>query len=244
MNKKSHFLKDYLLEIVLIVLLFGDMFMQAFPPVLFVALIAVCHIIRLDFNANAVLFFYFLAQFLGASLNTIGISGYGGAAMVVGFFMIVYGLISGKTTITNWSSGAGLLAMLFALFALSMLSSSGGDYAETKLSRTVYQGIKSFIMFLVLFSNSDKIRKDLLGMYLMIYGVYLLRLSIEANNIPGPSSLLDFGFMKNQTREFLMDSDLFHINTHFPGMYFLQGLAIMLSSRLTNKSVITQINTP
>ncbi len=238
MKTKGVFLSDYLVEIVLIVILFADLFIQVIPPVFFVSIIAICHIIRLDFNANALLFFYFLAQFIGASLNTIGISGYGGFAMVAGFFLVIYGIIKGKTRINNWQTGTFLIALLFFLFALSMLSSLGGDYAETKLSRTMYQGVKSLILFLVLFSNFDKIRKDLLGFYLMIYGVYLLRLSIVANDIPGPSGLFDFGFMKEQTREFLLDKDDYHINTHFPGLYFLQGLAILLMSKLKNDILV------
>lgn len=236
-SEKRPIIKEHFVEFALIMVLMVNLFVQALPSVAVILVIIICQLFRLDFNSNAILLFFFLSKFLGAAFNSVGISGIGGYSVIIGAIIIVYGVIRGKTNLSKLPSGVFLLALLLCYFSFSMLTSSGGNYAMTKLTRTAYRGICSLIVFLILFSNFKRINTEGLGIYLMIYGFFMLNLSIDANGIPGPHGVFDFGFMRLQTREYLIDEDLFHINTHDPGLYCLQGLAVLLMKSKHDRSL-------
>lgn len=236
--RTNSLLKDYSVEFVLILFLYTMLFMRIIPATSVFAVILCCQLFRLDYISNTIMFFFFLNQFLGLTLGSIGMTGYGGYSIIVGFLLIVYGLFTKRVSFTRWLPSLVLFVLLISFFVISMMTSSGGDFAETKLSRTVFRGISSLIVFIILFSNISKINTGKLGIYLMIYGLYLLSLSIEVNMIAGPSGLFDFGFLRLQSGELLSDDDVYHINTHFPGLYSLQGLSIFLIKNSHNRKIV------
>lgn len=225
-NKKTN---AYIFEFILIGILFFDLFVQVLPilPVTFA--IILWQYIRLDYNSNIILSLMVLPLISGAALNGVGISGLGGYFLIIGFVLLVIGLVLKKTTFNIKVKSIVLIFLLLLLFLISVLTTSGGDFAGRKLFQTAKEAIIGLTIFVVLFSNFEKIDTEGLGIFLLLYAFVLLRLSITVNEIPGPLSIVDFGFLKTQTTELWgYDSDVFQISYHQPGYLFLEGFAIYL----------------
>lgn len=147
--------------------------------------------------------------------------------MAMGVVLLFYGYWTNKIVI-NGFDGFKTLTLIFVLLFLSVLFSTGGDYAWSKLVNTIVHGIFSYVGFIVLFSNINKV-KQLYGLYPIVYAFLLLRLSIIANEIPGPSNFFDLGFLRLQTTISLgSDEDAAGISYHSIGYYCLQGIALLL----------------
>lgn len=228
--KLTDYIKAYWPELAIIALLLLDLFVRILPVAPMILLIMGLQFARLDINSSIFLCLQCLPIFFGAALNTMGISGVGGIAYIIGAVLIVYGFLQGKTrfAINGLLSIIPVLAILI-FFTVSMLMSSGGDFAGEKLTMTIKAALFTWVSFVVLFSNFKTANTDLLGLYLILYAAYLLRLSIDANTISGPEGLFDFAFMRVQTIETLgYIPDVFNISYQFPGSYVLQGLGIFL----------------
>lgn len=219
----------YLFEFFLIGLLFLDLFIQVIPIIPFTFAIIVWQFIRLDYNSNIILCLMVLPLIVGSALNGIGISGVGGYFLVIGFALMIIGFAFKKTKFKIQVKSIVLMSLLLLLFFFSALTSSGGDYAGQKLFQTSKEGIVTLTIFVVLFSNFEKIDTQRLGIFMLLYAFVMLRLGIFVNQIPGPSNIFDFGFLRNQTVEsWNSNSDLFLVSYHHPGYIFLQGFAIYL----------------
>ncbi|HHT23617.1 MAG TPA: hypothetical protein GXZ87_09980 [Bacteroidales bacterium] len=223
-------LKKYLLELVIIGLLFVDLFTKSIPIFPLVFCIIVIQFIRLDFVSNIVLSILFIPKIIGSLMNSIGVDRIGGYFTIFGLLLIVFGLFFKKICFLNYKYGLISLIFLLFLFFLSTISTTGGDYAMIKLFSTTVRGVIAFVAFIVLFSNINKVNTNLLGIYLILYSFLLLTLSVDVNQILGPTVLFDFGFMRNQFLE-AFSSDLIDtsiISYHLPGYCALQGLSIFL----------------
>jgi len=230
MTSNSEF-KKYRPELVLIGILFVDLFTKVIP----VLPLAFCTILlqfyRVGLIGNIVMCFLFLPQFFGALMNGIRISGMGGYFIILGVLLLLYGLITKKIIIHKPLKSFIALLLLFLLFFISLKFSTGGDWALEKWVQTARNGIFALVAFLVLFSNVKKINTILFGTYLILYSFFLLRVSLFVNDISGPLNLFDFGFMRYQTVESLgYNSSVFSISYHMPGYYALQGVALMMMS--------------
>ena len=224
------YIKSYWPELLITVLLILDIFVRVIPAAPFIVLIVGLQFLRLDINSNIFLCLQCLPVFLGAALNTMGISGIGGLAYVLGAVLIVYGFLKGETRV-SLKGLAGIVPVVFVLlyFTISMMLSSGGDFAGQKLALTIKAMLFTWVSFIILFSNFRTVNTDLLGLYLILFAAYLLRLSIDANTISGPAGLFDFAFMRVQTIETLgYIPDVYYISYQFPGAYVLQGIGIYL----------------
>lgn len=229
----KHFVVDNSAELIFILLFFVDLFVRILPiPLLVFPLIAL-QFYRLDFCSNIILCFQCLSVVLGAALNTMGISGLGGFMTIVGVVLLVYGFVIHKVRINTGSFvGLAMLAVILAFFGVSALLSSGGDFAGQKYLKTVISGIVLWLSFTVLFSNHRRIDTNRLGLYFMLYSFYLMRLSIPANTIQGPSGLMDFAFMRTQSIATLgYIPTVFNVFYQLPGQFFIQGLGIFLLRR-------------
>ena len=228
--KLVDFIKAYWPELAITVVLMMDLFIRVLPVAPLILLIIGLQYVRLDINSNAFLCLQCLPIFLGAALNTLGISGVGGVAYIIGAILIIYGYVKGKTRIAI-NGLFSIIPVLFVLgyFAVSVLLSSGGDFAGQKLVLTIKAMLFTWASFIVLFSNFKTVNTDLLGLYLILYAAFLLRLSIDANTITGPAGIFDFAFMRVQTIETLgYIPDVYYISYQFPGAYVLQGLGLYL----------------
>ncbi len=224
------FIKAYWPELAIILLLLLDIFVRILPVAPMIVLLVGLQFLRLDINSNIFLCLQCLPVFTGAALNTMGISGLGGFAYILGALLLVYGFFTGKSKISRnglWSIIPVFIVLLY--FTISTLLSSGGDFAEQKLIMTFKTMLFTWVSFIVLFSNFKTVNTDLLGLFLILYAAYLLRLSIDANTISGPAGLFDFAFMRVQTIETLgYIPDVYYISYQFPGSYVLQGIGIFL----------------
>lgn len=226
--KLVDFIKSYWPELAITAILLLDLFVRILPVAPMIVLLLGLQFIRLDINSNIFLCLQCLPVFLGAALNTMGISGLGGFAYILGAVLLVYGFFTGRTIISK----NGLLSIIPVLlvlvyFTVSTLFSSGGDFAGQKLLLTVKAMLFSWVSFIVLFSNFRYVNTDLLCVVFLMYATYLLRLSIDANTILGPAGLFDFAFMRVQTIETLgYIPDVYYVSYQFPGAYVLQGLGI------------------
>ncbi len=230
MTRLSEFIRTNLPEIIVLAVLFADLFIKVLPAAPLFVLIVLLQFLRLDLNSNIFLCFQGLSVFAGAAFNTMGISGLGGAFLILGAVLLVYGIIKGYTELTvSCLIGFIPLLVLLLYFTVSMMLSSGGDFAGKKLAMTYKNALASIVAFTVIFTNLKRTNTDLLGVYLILYALYLLRLSIDTNTIPGPSGLFDFAFMRTQSIEVLgWVPEVFNINYHFPGYYSLQGVGLYL----------------
>lgn len=230
MTRLSEFIRTNLPEILVLAVLFADLFIKILPVAPLFVLLAILQFLRLDINSNIFLCFQGLTVFAGAAFNTMGISGLGGAFYIIGAGLLVYGIIKGYTdlTVSGVISFIPLIVILL-YFTVSMMLSSGGDFAGKKLMMTYRNGIASLVAFVVIFTNLKRTNTDLLGLYLILYALYLLRLSIDTNTIQGPSGLFDFAFMRTQTIDILgYVPEVFNIGYQFPGFYALQGVGLYL----------------
>ena len=230
MTRLSDFIRTNLPEIIVLAVLFADLFIKVLPAAPLFVLLVLLQFLRLDINSNIFLCFQGLSVFAGAAFNTMGISGLGGAFLLLGAGLLVYSLIKGYTELTF----SGLLSfipliVILLYFTVSMMLTSGGDFAGKKLITTYKNAFTSIVAFVVIFTNFKRTNTDLLGVYLILYALYLLRLSIATNTIPGPSGLFDFAFMRTQTIEVLgYVPEVFNIGYQFPGFYALQGVGIYM----------------
>lgn len=219
----------YLLEFILIGLLFLDLFIQVIPVMPVTFAIITWQFIRLDYNSNIILSLMILPFIVGSALNGVGISGVGGYFLLLGILLLAIGIVLKKTTFKIQVKSILLMSFLLLFFFFSILTTSGGDYAGYKLFQTSKEGIISLIIFVVLFSNYDKIDAQRLGIFMLLYAFVLLRLSIIVNQISGPSNIVDFGFLRTQTETLWgYTGEVFLIGYHQPGYLFLQGFAIYL----------------
>ena len=239
MTRLSGFIRANLPEMIVLAVLFADLFIKVLPAAPLFVLIVLLQFLRLDINSNIFLCLQGLSVFAGAAFNTMGISGLGGAFLILGAGLLVYGIIKGYTELTY----TGLLSfipliVILLYFTVSMMLTSGGDFAGKKLSLTFKNGIASIIAFVVIFTNLKRTNTDLLGVYLILYALYLLRLSIDTNTIPGPSGLFDFAFMRTQTIEVLgYVPEVFCIGYQHPGFYALQGVGLYMLKYHSDRSI-------
>lgn len=241
MKSKSEFIK-YLIELILIGIIFVSLFIKSFPILPIAFAVIVIQFYRLGLVANVVMSFLFLPLFFGSLLNGIGIRGIGGYFLIFGAFLLIYGLFTKKIVINKYFNGLIYLMILLFVFYLSLALTTGGDWALNKWILTIQTGLISFVAFLVLFSNIQKVDKYLFGIYLILYSFFLLRISVFVNHINGPASFFDFGFMRYQTTEsFGYNSTVFAIEYHIPGYFALQGVALMMiqkNKKINNSFVI------
>src|SRR5690554_498049 len=167
----------YLLEFILIGLLFLDLFIQVIPVMPVTFAIITWQFIRLDYNSNIILSLMILPFIVGSALNGVGISGVGGYLLLLGILLLAIGIVLKKTTFKIQVKSILLMSFLLLFFFFSILTTSGGDYAGYKLFQTSKEGIISLIIFVVLFSNYDKIDAQRLGIFMLLYAFVVLRLS-------------------------------------------------------------------
>jgi hypothetical protein len=219
----------FFLIVGLATLIMADLFFQNISIWIFVAIILSFQLFYCNKYENAFIFIAFAPQIAGAIFISQGVSGIGG-------FFIPLGLILIWKDIYKWRSllfkGYIQLFFIFILFGFSAYFNDGGDYYAIKLLDTFSYGTLSYIGFSILFINRDSVRFSLLAMIIILWSAFLLRFVIVINNIPGPSNLFHFGFMREQTIAYgsyaLIAEDDLTIPYHLPGFLSLIGLSLFL----------------
>lgn len=233
MNKLYSVIKQNWIEIISICLIFTDLFLEVLPTLPFAFMVLCIVFFRLKLVDVIVVSILILPNFFGTLLHVYGISGVGGYFNILAVLMVIYGRASNLLQLGKSPSYFLPMVMIFVLMALSIFTTTGGDYAPHKLLRTILIGTISFIAFSVLFCNiykSDCIR---LGLYFIMFGIFFLRISSIVNEQPGPSSLFDFGFMREA--DYYSENEDFRISYHVPGLVALRGMGVIMLQSLYKK---------
>ncbi len=222
--------RKYYIEILLILLFIGDLFLQVLPviPLMFVTLLYV--VLRCN---NWERIFFFLISFppiAGTLFNTIGISGVGGWFVVLGVAMVALALVRGDNPLRHIEKGLIPFALCMAVFIISALMTTGGNYSTSKIISTFIQGSLGILAFLVFYNNYEDFDTRKVGVFYILMSALLLRLSIITNQIPGPTNILDFGFLRAQSPLDYLDSLAFSIDYQYMGFLCVQGMGFYLMS--------------
>ena len=230
--------QNYLLEFLLIALAFFSLFVKIIPVVYFAAFTIILAIIRCNLSENIVGLIVFYPVASGLVFNTLGIPMIGGLMKYVGFFLLLLLLLSGKIKINSIGNGLIPLVVLLLLFTLSVVTTSGGDFAGEKLSSTIIHGTMVFFAFAFMFSNPDRFDFSKMGMFFLVIAVFLVPMSIVTNGISGPSGITDFGFLRYQTQEDYVNSDnneSILVSYQGTGFLLLQALGFFLVDSKKNR---------
>ena len=229
MKRSVPIIAENWVEFISICLIFFDLFFEVLPTLPFAFLVLCLVFVRLKLVDIIVISILVLPNFFGTLLHVHGISGIGGYFNIFAFLLVIYGKTSHKLELGNFVNCFLPMIVIFVLMAISVFTTTGGDYAPQKLIRTMMIGTISFIAFTVLFCNiykSDCIR---LGLYFIMFGIFFLRISSIVNEQPGPANFLDFGFMREA--DYYSENEDFRISYHVPGLVALRGMGfIMLHS--------------
>ncbi len=226
--------KIILISLVIICLL--NLYIKLMPVNLLFVILFIAQLFYCTTTENLFLFNIILPSIFGAFFHYSGIPFPGGFVLVVGIFILVKKI---KFSIDKVFHIVKPMLLVLIAFTLSAFSNTDGDYYLIKLSKTVAYGI---IWCLTLyFFFEEKIFKrncKYLGIILIGWGVFLINLAISMNNLPGPNSLFDYGFLRRQLNPYTFDAIVdvsdFVISYHHPGFISLLGLSIYFSTN--NKS--------
>ena len=225
----------YLIELALIAISFMALFTKTLPITMIATIMLLYAIIRCNIYENTFGFIVFFPYIAGYIFNTIGVSSVGGAMKYLGLAVLFMIVVMRKAKLNNVLQGLWPLLVLLFLFILSVNTTTGGDYANPKLSSTIRHGLSLFFAFAFLFSNLEKFDFNKLGVLFIVLSTVLLPLSIVANNISGPSDIYDFSFLRHQTEEEALIEYDFHIGYQVSGFLMIQGLGFFLTGIKKNR---------
>ena len=165
-----------------------------------------------------------MGKIAGAFLISKGLIGFGGIFVLLGLILILNQILKHKKLIIKQYVP---FLLILVIFILSSINQYDGKATSIFLNGTIY-----YIAFSVLFLNQHKINFEKIGLILLIHGIYLLLFSIDLNNLDGPSRLLDFGFLRDQTNIYSENSNIydgeFTVSYHMVGFISLISLVFFL----------------
>lgn len=221
-------LSKYPFELSLLFLVLIGLFIPAIP----ILYISIAYFMLMLFRLNAVEIVYMcnmvLSTVLGALFYSYGIDGIGGFVFVFGVAVFVIGVLNKEIRIKSFYGLLMPLLIIVVYLAFSVFTSTGGDVAVSKLVHTFVMGVVSVLAFGALFNNTNKVHTTLLSLHILIAAVLTMLVAIKVNDINGPESFFDVGFLRLQTsiNDYLVDEELFRISYHLPGSIALQAFGI------------------
>ena len=208
----------------LCIILIGDLFLKSIPTGLLLALILLIQSFYLNKIENSFILIFFMGKIAGAFFISNGLFGFGGLFVLLGLILILNQILKHKNLILKQYIPLLLILLLF-------IASSIGQY-DGKATAIFLNGTIYFLTFSVLFITQNKINFERIGIILLILSVYLLLFSIDLNSLSGPSHLLDFGFLRDQTNIYSANSNIydgdFIVSYHMVGFISLIGLVFFL----------------
>lgn len=136
-----------------------------------------------------------------------------------------------KLKMPYWGKGLSWVLAIIVFFLISSLTTTGGDYAQTKLLNALLYAVTSYIAFTILFVGTNNLERVKISLYLIIFGILLLRIGSEMSG-QMPSGFFDFGFMRSAHNYF--DDEELQVSFHHPPFLALHGFALLFISRYEN----------
>ncbi len=228
-SSNRSFFRDNIVELAIIILSIVDVFLKVVPVLPFSIATILLLVVRSNKVENVFMCFLVYSSFLGFVMNYQGVSGIGGYAYIIGAILFLFYCATRKIEVFEYKKGLIWLLALFCLFICSAITTNGGNYALIKIQKTTIQGCVYLFAFVLLFSNTKKIRYTHVGLCFIVYAAVLLKSSITINNIPGASSLLDIGFLHVQTyMDFEKENGRYLVSYQDIGNAVLQGFGLIM----------------
>lgn len=228
-------------EIIITLLFLGDLFLRVLPVVPMMLIILVYMVLRS--NKWECIFFSLMCfpTFIGSALNTVGIVGIGGWFIVLGVLLLIYTIIKGRKPLHNIEKALIPFLFVLGLFVFSSFTTTGGSYSQDKIINTTFHGLLSIVAFWIFFSKNQEFNTSKVGVFYIMMSAMMLRLSIITNQIPGPSSLFDFGFLRAQSPLDYLERLSFSIDYQYMGFLSVQGMGfylMMLREKVNMETII------
>ena len=159
----------------------------------------------------------------GIYFQSIGFEGGGGLFLLAGGALLMP-YCTTKSFIRALSClGVIVLCMFFDVVL------RGHPSGMTKLSMTVINAVASGFVFYVFFEERYAVNTRALAEVFILYSLSLFCLVLSIHDIPGPTGLFDFEWMREQTKTYgewaMVGEDEFSVSYHHPGFFALLALA-------------------
>lgn len=223
---KAETSRRYYIEIFVSLLFFADLFIRVMPVIPLGILTLAYVAFRCNNWERIFLFLVYYPTAVGTLMSTVGYGGIGGLFKVFGVLLMAIAIVNKKSPLKNGLKAFLPFGIVLALFAISVLTTSGGDAAVSKLYDTFLHGTFFMLSFLVFFNKFHRFDTKRMGVYYIMMSAMMLRLSIIADGIPGPAGIMDVGFLKTQTAG--LEIEGFAISYQNLGFLCVQGVGFYL----------------
>lgn len=217
-------------EILLLVISFIMLFTNTLPLIPLSIVLLPVILFRVGLSGSIFFLIIIAPLYYGRLLFLMDIPA-GGIFQLMGIFLILFGLLCKKIELNDMRKGLYILSFFIVYLYITVLLTTGGDYANEKLILTIITSYLSFFAFVILFNQHSDAKFDRLALYLVSISVWLLILSPLVNGTNGPSSPFDFGFMRNGIDETSSDKNQYQIVYHLPGYVSLYGFSLLMFSK-------------
>ena len=160
----------------------------------------------------------------GIYFQSIGFEGGGGLFLLAGGIVLIPYCMT-----KSFAKGLAFLGVILLCMFMDVLVRDHPT-GMTKLSLTGINAFASATAFYVLFAGQSVIKTRALAEVFILYSLSLFCLVLNINDIPGPTGLLDFEWMREQTKTYgewaMVGEDEFSVSYHHPGFFALLALAL------------------
>ena len=226
-----NFFKKYLLIIIIGITLI-DIHIQYFPIEFLLINIFLGISFYLKKPSIALVSFLFIPEIIGGYFYSIGIDGLGGYFLIIAFVLSYKSIFSSKFFLKDFFP---LLIIITFLYASTYLLSGESPSSLEKLNQIAINGFLGYLVFYNFFKNLHTINLINVSLILIVLAAFVIRLEIDINNLPGPSTFFDFGFMRIQTQTYGIDAiiskDDFSFSYHKPGFLVLIAFGLLFFKR-------------
>lgn len=160
----------------------------------------------------------------GIYFQSVGFEGGGGLFLLAGCTLLIPYCMTKSFAKGLFFLGVILLCMLLDVVLRDHPS------GLAKLSMTMINAVASALVFYVFFVGRYTINTRALAEVFILYSLSLFCLVLSINDIPGPTGLLDFEWMREQTKTYgewaMVGEDEFSVSYHHPGFFALLALGL------------------
>jgi O-antigen ligase len=214
--------KSVLLLIAILALI--NVFFYIIPSIAFVLIILIGHFVCLNRFESAFLLSFFAGTFgmYFASMEIIGIG------TILFSISITIFVLDYQNIISTYLNRILPLLLIALLFTVSVVTTSGGDFAEQKLLKTFATAFISSFAFAHLFSYFHKYRTYLMSLMIAIYALFILRYAMDYYHFSNLEDIFEMGFLRNIVTDKNANNSDLQINYQTIGFMGVFSLSLLL----------------
>lgn len=172
----------------------ANMFLGIIPLMLFVFILLGIQFLCLNKYESSFLLLMF-ANVFGIFFFIYGIRGIGSVLFIIALFVFLKEEQKIFNRIIDYSRP--LIAILIFL-GLSVLFTSGGDYAGEKFSRTCLSALFTVVPYALFFYRIEKFNLSKLALMVCAYGFFTFAVGVEYLDLPRINNIFDLGYFRVQ----------------------------------------------